>query len=51
MSGPDRSEPPPGDGRLADQLAYLGWPAARLRQMTADNPRAFLGMTPTEART
>ena len=28
---------------FAEQLAYLGWPPAQLRQMTAGNPRAFLG--------
>jgi hypothetical protein len=31
---------------FTEQLAYLGWPPARLRQMTADNPRAFLGLAP-----
>lgn len=34
---------------FAEQLAYLGWPPAQLRQMTAGNPRAFLGIAPTEA--
>ena len=29
---------------FVEQLAYLGWPPAQLRQMTADNPRAFLGI-------
>jgi hypothetical protein len=31
---------------FTEQLAYLGWPPARLRQMTAGNPRAFLGLAP-----
>lgn len=31
---------------FTEQLAYLGWPAAQLRQMTAGNPRAFLGLAP-----
>jgi hypothetical protein len=34
---------------FTEQLAYLGWASAQLRQMTADNPRAFLGIAPTEA--
>jgi hypothetical protein len=34
---------------FTEQLAFLGWSPAQLRQMTADNPRAFLGITPTEA--
>jgi hypothetical protein len=34
---------------FTEQPAYLGWSPAQLRQMTADNPRAFLGITPTEA--
>lgn len=34
---------------FTEQLTYLGWSPAQLRQMTADNPRAFLGITPTEA--
>jgi hypothetical protein len=29
---------------FAEQLAYLGWEPAQLRQMTAVNPRAFLGI-------
>jgi Family of unknown function (DUF6282) len=33
---------------FTEQLAYLGWPLAQLRQMTADNPRAFLGITAPE---
>jgi hypothetical protein len=31
---------------FVEQLAYLGWQPAQLRQMTADNPRAFLGIAP-----
>jgi Family of unknown function (DUF6282) len=31
---------------FAEQLAYLGWQPRQLRQMTADNPRAFLGLAP-----
>ena len=34
---------------FTEQLAYLGWPPAQLRQMTAGNPRAFLGIAPPEA--
>lgn len=34
---------------FAEQLAYLGWQPAQLRQMTADNPRAFLSATPAAA--
>lgn len=34
---------------FTEQLAYLGWQPAQLRQMTADNPRAFLGIPPLEA--
>ena len=30
---------------FVEQLAYLGWQPAQLRQMTAANPRAFLGIT------
>lgn len=30
---------------FVEQLAYLGWTHAQLRQMTAANPRAFLGIT------
>lgn len=29
---------------FTDQLAYLGWQPPQLRQMTAGNPRAFLGL-------
>jgi len=29
---------------FVEQLAYLGWQPAQLRQMTAANPRAFLGI-------
>ncbi len=29
---------------FTEQLAYLGWPPPQLRQMTAGNPRAFLGI-------
>ena len=28
---------------FTEQLAYLGWQPPQLRQMTAGNPRAFLG--------
>ena len=35
---------------FVEQLAYLGWQPAQLRQMTADNPRAFLGIAPAAAR-
>lgn len=35
---------------FTEQLTYLGWQPAQLRQMTADNPRAFLGVAETEAR-
>jgi hypothetical protein len=31
---------------FTEQLAYLGWQPAQLRQMTAGNPRAFLGLPP-----
>ena len=31
---------------FTEQLAYLGWQPAQLRQMTAANPRAFLGLPP-----
>ena len=31
---------------FVEQLAYLGWQPLQLRQMTADNPRAFLGIAP-----
>lgn len=34
---------------FAEQLAYLGWEPAQLRQMTAANPRAFLGFAPPGA--
>ncbi|HVT67477.1 MAG TPA: DUF6282 family protein [Trebonia sp.] len=34
---------------FTEQLAYLGWQPGQLHQMTADNPRAFLGIAPTEA--
>lgn len=34
---------------FTEQLSYLGWQPKPLRQMTADNPRAFLGIAPTEA--
>jgi len=34
---------------FTEQLAYLGWAPAQLRQMTAANPRAFLGITAPEA--
>jgi Family of unknown function (DUF6282) len=34
---------------FTEQLAYLGWPPAQLHQMTAENPRAFLGIAPMEA--
>lgn len=34
---------------FTEQLAYLGWPPVQLRQMIADNPRAFLGLAPTAA--
>jgi hypothetical protein len=34
---------------FTEQLAYLGWQPAQLRQMTGGNPRAFLGIAPTEA--
>lgn len=34
---------------FTEQLAYLGWQPAQLRQMTADNPRAFLGLPPAGA--
>jgi hypothetical protein len=30
---------------FTEQLAYLGWKPAQLRQMTAGNPRAFLGVS------
>ena len=29
---------------FTEQLAYLGWQPPQLRQMTAGNPRAFLGI-------
>jgi hypothetical protein len=29
---------------FTEQLVYLGWQPAQLRQMTAVNPRAFLGI-------
>ena len=35
--------------RCLEQLAYLGWQPAQLRQMTADNPRAFLAIAPAAA--
>ena len=35
---------------FTEQLAYLGWQPAQLRQMTAGNPRAFLGLAPVAAR-
>lgn len=35
---------------FTEQLAYLGWQTAQIRQMTADNPRAFLGTAPQAAR-
>jgi hypothetical protein len=34
---------------FVEQLAYLGWQPAQLRQMTAANPRAFLGTETPEA--
>jgi hypothetical protein len=34
---------------FVEQLAYLGWTQAQLRQMTAANPRAFLGITAPDA--
>lgn len=34
---------------FVEQLAYLGWTPAQLRQMTAANPRAFLGITAPDA--
>ncbi|MGH3246964.1 MAG: DUF6282 family protein [Trebonia sp.] len=34
---------------FTEQLAYLGWQPAQLRQMTAGNPRAFLGLGPAAA--
>ena len=34
---------------FVEQLAYLGWQPAQLRQMTAANPRAFLGIAAPEA--
>ena len=36
---------------FTEQLAYLGWQPAQLRQMTAANPRAFLGIATPEAST
>jgi Family of unknown function (DUF6282) len=33
---------------FAEQLAYLGWSPAELRQMLAVNPRAFLGLGPDQ---
>ncbi|MGH3377817.1 MAG: DUF6282 family protein [Actinoallomurus sp.] len=36
---------------FVEQLAYLGWQPDQLRRMTAQNPRAFLGVDATEART
>jgi hypothetical protein len=35
---------------FTEQLAYLGWQPAQLRQMTAGNPRAFLGLAQAAAR-
>jgi hypothetical protein len=34
---------------FVEQLAYLGWQPAQLRQMTCGNPRAFLGLAPAAA--
>lgn len=34
---------------FTEQLAYLRWQPAQLRQMTVDNPRAFLGLAPEAA--
>ncbi len=34
---------------FVEQLAYLGWQPAQLRQMTAANPKAFLGIVTPEA--
>jgi hypothetical protein len=31
---------------FTEQLTYLGWPPAQLRQMIVANPRAFLGLPP-----
>jgi hypothetical protein len=35
---------------FTEQLAYLGWPPAQLRQITAGDPRAFPGLAQAAAR-
>ncbi len=46
-----RAPPEPECVRMfTEQLAYLGWQPARLRQMTAGSPRAFPGLAPAAAR-